>query len=59
MKKSPIDNIIVDMILDHFNMCRMTGNPEVLTETDFDNICKEAENIWLQEIMIKEIGGSA
>ena len=30
-KKSPVDSIIIDMILDHYNMQSMSGHPEILT----------------------------
>ena len=58
-KKSPIDSIVIDMILDHFNMQGVMNNPEVLTGTQFDSIIKHAEDIWVHEVMIKEEGGLA
>ena len=59
MDKSPIDSIIIDLILDHYNTCRMTGQSATLSEADFDAICKSAEHIWFSQIMITETGGSA
>ena len=58
-KKSPIDSIVIDMILDHFNIQNSLKKPEVLTGKQFDDIVQRAESIWLQEIMISEQGGSA
>jgi|TARA_B100000900_G_scaffold336682_1_gene298469 hypothetical protein len=58
-KKSPIDSIIIDMILDHFNMQGIMNKPEVLTGSQFDSMIKQAEEIWVHEIMIKEDGGLA
>jgi len=40
--KSPVDGIIIDMILDHYNMQSMSGHPESLTGENFNDICKEA-----------------
>ena len=36
--KSPIDSIIVDLIMDHFNAQAFSGQHEVLTSHDFDTI---------------------
>ncbi len=58
-KKSPIDSIVIDMILDHYNIQSALHKKEVLTGDQFDEIVKKAESIWLKEVMIKEIGGSA
>lgn len=58
-KKSPIDSIVIDMILDHFNIQSALHKKETLTGDQFDEIVKKAESIWLQEIMISEKGGSA
>ncbi len=58
-EKSPIDSIIIDMILDHFNIQNSMNKPEILSGTQFDELVKRAEEIWLKEIMIKERGASA
>ena len=57
--KSPIDSLIVDLILEHFNIQSTMGRQQVLSGRDFDRIVDEAEEVWLQEIMIKEGGASA
>ena len=35
------------------------NKPEILSGTQFDELVKRAEEIWLKEIMIKERGASA
>ena len=52
--KSPIDNIIVDLIMDHFNAQAFAGQHEVLTSHDFESICDMAEAIYFKEVVIKE-----
>ncbi len=58
-KKSPIDSIVIDMILDHYNIQSAMSKKEILTGDQFDEIVRKAESVWLQEVMIKEVGGSA
>ena len=58
-EKSPIDSILIDMILDHFNIQNSMNKPEILSGTQLDELVKRAEEIWLKEIMIKERGASA
>jgi hypothetical protein len=36
--KSPIDGIIIDLIMDHFNMQSMSGLKESLTGEEFNTI---------------------
>ena len=52
--KSPIDSIIVDLIMDHFNAQAFSGQHEVLTSQDFEAICDMAETIYFKDIVIKE-----
>ena len=52
--KSPIDNIIVDLIMDHFNAQAFSGQHEVLTSQDFEAICDMAETLYFKDIVIKE-----
>ena len=49
-----IDMIIVDLIMDHFNMQTMEGKRQMLTSRDFDDICEMAESIYLKKIVIQE-----
>ena len=58
-KKSPVDSIIVDMILDHYNMQSMRKKKETLSGESFQMICDEAREIYLQQIMISETPGVA
>ena len=58
-EKSPIDSVLIDMILDHFNIQNSMNKPEILSGTPFDVLVKRAEEIWLKEIMIKARRASA
>ena len=49
-----IDMIIVDLIMDHFNIQTMEGRRENLSSRDFDYIVDMAENIYLKKIVIQE-----
>ena len=57
--KSPIDSVIVDMIIDHFNKQALSKNTEKLTGKEFTEICLEAEQIYYEEIMIEKQMASA
>ena len=50
--KSPIDSIIIDLIMDHFNMQSMSGLKESLTGEEFNTICAQAEEIYYDSILI-------
>ena len=54
MKKSPIDSIIIDLILDHYNMLSVDHKKPILTDTDFDYIVAYAQEIYYKKI--KECG---
>ena len=56
---SPIDGIIIDLMLDHFNMQSIQGHNEIISGEDFNRICEEAEKIYLQHIMLSEQPGVA
>lgn len=57
--KSPIDSVIVDMIIDHFNKQAFSKKREQLTGKQFTEICLEAEQIYYEEIMIEKEMASA
>ncbi len=57
--KSPIDSVIVDMIIDHFNKQALSKKTEKLTGKQFTEICLEAEQIYYEEIMIEKQMASA
>ena len=50
--KSPIDGIIIDLIMDHFNIQSMSGLKENLTGEEFNAICVRAEEIYYDSILI-------
>ena len=58
-KKSPVDSIIIDMILDHYNIQNLSGQHESLTGKDFNDICKDAETIYYKTILITKQPGVA
>ena len=58
-QKSPVDSIIVDMILDHYNIQNLSGKKENLTGEDFNDICKDAEKIYFKTILITKEPGVA
>ena len=57
--KSPIDSVILDMILDHFNRQSLEKKPETLSGQEFTDICLQAEEIYYEEIMIESEMASA
>jgi hypothetical protein len=58
-QKSPVDSIIVDMILDHYNIQNLSGKKENLTGEDFNDICKDAEKIYFKTVLITKEPGVA
>ena len=50
--KSPIDSILVDMIIEHFNQQSVHGKSEVLTGKEFMKYCREAESNLYENIII-------
>ena len=58
-KKSPVDSIIIDMILDHYNMQSLSGKRETLTAESFEMICEHAEKIYYETILITKEPGVA
>ena len=51
---SNIDKIIVDLIMEHFNIQTIEGRRQTLTSMDFDYIVDMAENIYLKKVVIQE-----
>ena len=51
MKESPIDSIIIDLILDHYNMLSIDHKRPILTDNDFDNIVAYAQEVYYKNIM--------
>jgi len=50
--KSDIDSVIIDMILDHYNIQSLSGRKEILTGKDFIDICNDAEKRYYENIMV-------
>jgi hypothetical protein len=51
MKGSPIDSIIIDLILEHYNMLSIEHRRPILTDNDFDDIVKYAQEVYYKKIM--------
>ena len=51
MTKSPIDSIIIDLILEHYNMLSIDHKRPILTDNDFDNIVAYAQEVYYKNIM--------
>ena len=48
--KSPIDSLIIDLILEHFNIESLEGRPEILTGDQFSELVKLAEGMYYEEV---------
>ena len=51
-QKSPIDSIINDLILDHYNMLSLTNKKVVLSSAEFDNIVIQAKELYYENVMM-------
>ena len=54
-----IDTLIVDLILDYYNMQEINGNRKALTSEAFDDIIQNAERLHYKNILIKKQHGVA
>ena len=52
--KSPIDGLIIDLILQHYNILSFEGKKSILTSEEFDEIVKVAEKQYY-EYMLTDI----
>ena len=52
--KSPIDSVIIDLILQHYNILNFEGKNTVLSSEEFDEIVKVAEKQYY-EYMLTDI----
>jgi len=52
--KSPIDSVIIDLILQHYNILSFEGKKSILTSEEFDEIVKVAEKQYY-EYMLTDI----
>ena len=48
---SQIDRLIVDLIMDHFNLLEMSSEPNVLTSQEFDNIVDRAAELLYAKLL--------
>ena len=49
---SPVDSIIIDLIMDHFNIQSLSGQRESISGKEFQEICNRAEQLYYDQIMI-------
>tara|TARA_X000001382_G_scaffold130264_1_gene124598 strand:- start:8735 stop:8932 length:198 start_codon:yes stop_codon:yes gene_type:complete len=59
LKKSPVDTIIVDLILDHYNIQSLSGRRESLSGDEFNQLCEDAEKLYYKQVLITEEPGVA
>ena len=59
MKKSQIDSVIVDLILEHYNIQSMKGRRLVLSGADFDNLVADAKEEYYKRVLRDEEKGEA
>ncbi len=48
--KSPIDSLVVDLIMEHFNIQSLEGREEILTGDQFSEVVKVAEGMYYEEV---------
>ena len=54
-----IDTLIVDLILDYYNMQEINGHRKALTSEDFEDIIQNDERLYYINILIKKQHGVA
>ena len=54
MKKSPIDSVIIDLILDHYNIQSIKGKKQTLSGADFDNLVADAQDLYYRRVLMDE-----
>jgi len=59
MKTSPIDSVIIDLILEHYNIQSMKGTKQLLTSADFDNLVADAQRVYYEQVLKNEELGEA
>ena len=59
MKKSPIDSVIIDLILNHYNIQSIKGKKQLLTSADFDNLVADAQRVYYEQVLDNEELGEA
>ena len=51
MIKSLIDSIIIDLILEHYNMLSINHREPILTDIEFEDIVKYAQEVYYKKVM--------
>ena len=57
--KSPIDELIIDLILQHYNILSFEGKNTVLSSEEFDEIVKVAEKQYYEYMLTDTKVGKA
>ena len=57
--KSPIDELIIDLILQHYNILSCEGKKSILTSEEFDEIVKVAEEQYYEYMLTDTKVGKA
>jgi|TARA_R100000750_G_C2317753_1_gene85082 hypothetical protein len=57
--KSPIDELIIDLILQHYNILSLEGKKTTLTSEEFDEIVKVAEKQYYEYMLTDTKVGKA
>ena len=57
--KSPIDGLIIDLILQHYNILTLEGKKSILTSEEFDEIVKVAEKQYYEYMLTDTKVGKA
>ena len=57
--KSPIDGLIIDLILQHYNILSFEGKKSILTSEEFDEIVKVAEEQYYEYMLTDTKVGKA
>ncbi len=55
---SEIDSIIIDMILEHYNIKYLQGRAPTMTDKEFDKIVEDAKEIYFKNIMVETPKGT-
>ena len=57
--KSPIDSVVIDLILQHYNILSFEGKKSILTSEEFDEIVKVAEEQYYEHMLTDTKVGKA
>ena len=57
--KSPVDSVVIDLILQHYNILSFEGKNTVLSSEEFDEIVKVAEKQYYEYMLTDTKVGKA